>query len=289
MTKRHANTSPPPSATGVVDALRRYPMWSFWIIAFAVAWSIGLTFGFDPDVLADKHSPVVAFLLDRIPKFGFTIAALVVVLAGGVDRREFLARLTRWRVPFRWYLLAVGGPLLAYGIAVLVAPGDKTIEFGSGWFTAAILGADTGLLTYLVTRAGLGEEPGLRGFALPRHERNYSRRRAALVVGVLWGAWHIPVLLDRDTVSIVAFLLSVIALSFVFSWVFHACGGSVLIVALMHAGINAFDDLWERTVPGLVDVDWEVPFFLLTLLAGIAAAVRLKRSSGDESAVDVTG
>ncbi len=260
--------------------IRSYPTVSFWVIAFAIAWGIGLTAGVDPEVITGSYSPVAAFLLDRIPKFAFTIAALVVVFGGGVDRQAFLRRLTTWKVPVRWYVLALGGPLLAYGVGAWLAPGAKTVSLDANLVGASLFGAETGLLTYLFTRAGLGEEPGLRGFALGRHEQRLAPRRAALLMGGLWGAWHLPVLLDRDVVSIAAFLLSVIALTFVFSWVFHRSGESVLVVALLHSAINAFDDVWETVIPELTTVDWEVPFFVITLVAGIAAAVALKPTVG---------
>jgi membrane protease YdiL (CAAX protease family) len=72
------------------------------------------------------------------------------------------------------------------------------------------------------------------------------------------------------------------SLSFVFSWVFHRSGDSILVVALLHAGINAFDDLWETAVPELASVDWEIPFFALSLVAGVWAAVKLHASPGSE-------
>lgn len=271
-----------PDEREAMRLLKRYPAASFWVIAYAIAWGIGFTAGVDPEVLAADYSEPVAYLLDRSPKFAFTIAALVVVLVGGVDRAGFWKRLTRWRVGVGWYALAILAPLAAYGISAYLAPGSKSFDFSNGWVSAALIGADTGLITYLLTRAGLGEEPGLRGFVLHRHEERMSRRRAAFLVGVLWGAWHLPVLIDRDLLSVVAFLSSVLALSYVFSWVFHASGGSVLIVALLHAGINAFDDLWELTVPALATVDWEIPFFAITYLAGVAAAIVLREPAEDE-------
>ncbi|MBK5267656.1 MAG: CPBP family intramembrane metalloprotease [Acidimicrobiia bacterium] len=260
--------------------IRRYPTVSFWVIAFAIAWGIGFTAGVDPEVIADSYSPVAAFLIDRIPKFAITIAGLVVVFGGGVDRKAFMRRLTTWKVPARWYVLALGGPLLAYGVGAWLAPGAKTVSLDAQLVGAALFGAETGLVTYLFTRAGLGEEPGLRGFALARHEQRLSPRRAALLMGGLWGAWHLPVLLDRDVVSVLAFLLSVIALTFVFSWVFHRSGESVLVVALLHSAINAFDDVWETVIPELTTVDWEIPFVAITFVAGIAAAVALKSTVG---------
>ena len=265
--------------------VRSYPTVSFWGIAFVIAWGIGLTAGVDPDMIAESYSPVMSFLIIRIPKFAFTIAALVVVFGAGVDRRDFLRRLTTWKVPGRWYLLAIGGPLLAYGVAAWLAPGTKTVSLDASLVGASLFGAETGLLTYLFTRAGLGEEPGLRGFALGRHEQRLTARGAALLRGVLWGAWHMPVLLERDGLSIVAFLFSVIALTFVFSWMFHRSGESVLVVALLHSSINAFDDVWEDVIPELTTIDWEVPFLLITLIAGVAAAVGLKPTARRNDAV----
>ncbi len=260
--------------------IRSYPTVSFWVIAFAIAWGIGFTAGVDPEVIEGSYPPVAAFLLGRIPKFAFTIAALVVVFGAGVDRRAFMRRLTTWRVPVRWYVLALGGPLLAYGVGAWLAPGAKTVSLDAGLVRHVLFGAETGIFTYLFTRAGLGEEPGLRGFALAQHERRSSPRRAALLMGGLWGAWHLPVLVDRDVASVVAFVLSVIALTFVFSWVFHRSGESVLVVALLHSAINAFDDVWEIVIPELTTVDWEIPFLVIARVAGIAAAVALEPTVG---------
>ena len=41
----------------------------------------------------------------------------------------------------------------------------------------------------------MGEEWGLRGFALPRRQERYSPLSAALIIGVLWALWHLPVLI----------------------------------------------------------------------------------------------
>lgn len=84
----------------------------------------------------------------------------------------------------------------------------------------------------------MGEELGLRGFALPRLQQRMSPFAASLVLGVLWGLWHLPLLLGRDPVSVVAFLLLGIALTFVFTWLFNGSGGSLLPPLLLHATQN---------------------------------------------------
>lgn len=72
--------------------------------------------------------------------------------------------------------------------------------------------------------------------------------RAALVVGLVWWAWHIPVrLVGIDGPTATLFLVGVLADAFVFAWVFHSTGGSVLLVALMHAANNTWSSILHLT------------------------------------------
>ena len=106
---------------------------------------------------------------------------------------------------------------------------------------------EAGFLVSLFLRGAMGEELGLRGFALPRLQAHYGPMRASLIIGVLWGLWHLPVLLGRDPVSVVAFLLLSIGLSFVFTWLYNGSGGSLIPGLLFHATQN-----WEGRVRDVV-------------------------------------
>jgi membrane protease YdiL (CAAX protease family) len=85
----------------------------------------------------------------------------------------------------------------------------------------------------------LGEEPGFRGFALPRL---LAGRRtaitAALILGVLHAVWHIPVIIQDGTVGIISTVLIVIAGSVINTWMFNHTNGSVLMAMLLHVGID---------------------------------------------------
>jgi membrane protease YdiL (CAAX protease family) len=125
----------------------------------------------------------------------------------------------------------------------------------------------------------MGEELGLRGFALPRLQQRMSPFRASVVIGVLWAAWHLPVLLDRDIVSIGVFLLLAFVLSFIFTWIFNGSGGSLLPVLVFHAAQNT-EEIFEVMFPALVGSDWELISSLGLLLLGIGVGVRLWLSRG---------
>lgn len=64
----------------------------------------------------------------------------------------------------------------------------------------------------------MGEELGLRGFALPHLQKRRSPFRASLIIGIFWALWHLPVLVGRDALSIIAFILPAIVLSFYATW-----------------------------------------------------------------------
>jgi membrane protease YdiL (CAAX protease family) len=93
----------------------------------------------------------------------------------------------------------------------------------------------------------LFEEPGWRGFALPRLELAHGPLVGTLILGVLWGAWHLPQFLvpewaaqngGSDLGTIAAFLLLVLTLSPLLTWVYNRTG-SLWMAMVTHAGINA--------------------------------------------------
>jgi membrane protease YdiL (CAAX protease family) len=130
--------------------------------------------------------------------------------------------------------------------------------------------------------APLLEEPGWRGFALPRVLSNHSALTAAIYVGLLWGIWHIPLFwfpgisysLLRAQVgwptAIGSFVASVTALSILFTFVYLKTRGSLLIVVLFHDAVNTSADLLAApyTRAGVLR-----PFFLTAILLVLTAII----------------
>ena len=118
----------------------------------------------------------------------------------------------------------------------------------------------------------MGEELGLRGFALPHLQKDLTPFRASLIIGGLWAAWHIPVLLGRDIVSVVAFIILAFTLSFVFTLMYNGSGGSLIPGLIFHATQN-WEEGFEIIFPNLINHDWELASTLLTLVVGIVSGV----------------
>ena len=89
---------------------------------------------------------------------------------------------------------------------------------------------------------GFGEEVGWRGFALPRLQTGRrSALTAALILGLFWAAWHIPLFSfamgfeSMELVVIPAWAFSMVTGSVLLAWIYNSSGGSVSIVAIFHS------------------------------------------------------
>lgn len=215
--------------------IRQRPLAAYFILAYAFAW-------------------VLAPLIAMSPLYGLpglfapAFAALIVArLTGGrAAASELVGKLRIWRVGFIWYLIALGLPVLA---SFLVAVLGRS--FGEG---PALQPAPVTPLSVAVFILVVGEELGWRGYAQPRLETRYSPLLAALILGVLWGFWHLPNFfipaLPHYEIPLAAFVIYTIALSVIAAWLLKHTRRSVLIATLLHGATNTFGFL----TPGLDSV-----------------------------------
>lgn len=286
---------------GITTSERRIdrPLISFFVLAYAIAWgafgvvaliarqsglesaqalmAMGDSFQFEGVNLVAPHWLV--YWLARLADFAFSIAGVVMigVTAGRTGLRELGQRLTRWRIGWVWYAAGLL-PILLYGLATYAAGAFPSANFSMSALFTALFSLQAGFLVSMFLRGAMGEELGLRGFALPRLQESNSPFRASLIIGVLWGAWHLPVLIGRDVLFIVAFGLLSIGLSFLFTWLFNGSGGSLIPVLLFHAAQN-WEEGFETVFPSLVGTDWELVSTLALLVLGVGAGVLVWRNS----------
>ncbi len=209
-----------------MSAVRRHPLVVFFVLAYALSWWPWILYAFDLSPL-----PIVGF--------GPFLAAIVVlaVTRGMAGVVALLRRMVRWRVAPVWYAVALLLP-----VAITVAATVLNVLLGAQGPSSAELGGWTGLVPgfiLLLLVPGFGgawEEPGWRGYALPRLQVGRSALLASLILGVLWAFWHLPLMMVGEVNW--SDLVLVIAVSVVFAWVFNSASGSVLIVMVMHAMNN---------------------------------------------------
>lgn len=210
--------------------------------------------------------------------FGPTLAAVVLVgLAGGwAGLRGWLARCLRWRVGWGWVALAVGLPL---GVIVLAA--TVHLALGGTLSPSPVWGhgllATLNFVLILLLGGPLGEEFGWRGYALPALQERYGWRVSSLVLGVVWGCWHLLLFFLANTsqrhIPIALFLSSTLALSVLFAWLANRTRGSLVLVVLFHTAIN----YWSWVVLVVPTGGNLRPFALVMGLMGLLALVLLGR------------
>jgi membrane protease YdiL (CAAX protease family) len=201
--------------------LAAHPVVGYVLLAYLLSWPVW--------VLAHVTGSLVLVVLGG---FGPAGAAALTLRLTGKPLRPWLRGLLAWRVRPRYYAYALLLPAAVYGFVNL---------------TLQVLGADVDwsllpgrvpgyLVALLLTAALFGgmEEPGWRGYALPRLQDRYTPFVATTILGLAWGVWHVPLY------GPVGFVVPLV-LAFFYTWLFNRTG-SVLLCVLLHGSFTAAQD-----------------------------------------------
>jgi uncharacterized protein len=231
----------------------------FLLITFGLTWGIAslLIFFYDQVVVIfGEVGPSNPLYILAVYAPAFAAFMLVWRHYGLSGLGSYLRRLTLWRMPLSWWLfLIIGTPALFYLASAIT--GTITDPFAyDPWHT--VLPA---LLLMLVL--GPVEEFGWRGLALPLLQRRFTPFGASVIIGIIWGIWHLPAFLIGGTPHsewvFLPFFIAAIALSIIMTSMFNASKGSILTVALLHFQLN--NPIWPDAQP------WD------TVLFGLAALI----------------
>jgi membrane protease YdiL (CAAX protease family) len=242
-----------PSAASGRQAFR------FILLAYAISWLWWIV-RFSPHLAAwiKDNQPILRSDLGpwdvQIGMAGPLVAALLLTWA--IDKGD-VRRLFVFRRPWKDYLLAVILPAALVGGTVVLLHLSGLARFtwaGENPWTVLPLLVPIILIASLTA---IGEEAGWRGYLLPRLA-SLGEVKATLITGLIWGIWHLPLLLTGLTfpgepaaAAVPAFLFTVCMLSFPFTWLSRACWGDRIsglgVAALLHGTLNALSEL---TTPG---------------------------------------
>jgi uncharacterized protein len=231
---------------GLVQTMRRHPVVSFFILTYAVSWGLWLPMllWHLPLTSERSHTPTL-YILPGIA-LGVTGSAFLMtaLTQGKAGVLRLWHRFVLWRVGLQWYAMAIlGMPLIEVLIGLVLPGGQDALGALSPaalrWYPAAYVSH-----FYF---GPLWEEAGWRGFALPRLQQQRGPLVGTLILGFFWGVWHLPVYLPLDIqaagvvgglLSSGFFVLTVMAMSFIFTWLFNNTKGSLLLAILLHGSID---------------------------------------------------
>ena len=262
----------------LIQTLKRHALLTYFVLVYVLTLACWIPLAISKST-ASVPFLVLYILANIMPSLiGILLTALFLGKSG---LGALFRRLGQVRNPLIWYAVV----LLLPPVLLFVAIGVHTLL---GLTSMAFAFPVVGILGTFIF-AALGEELGWRGFALPRMQASLQAFAASLLLGVLWGLWHLPLNIAKGLVPLtfvglvgfIDFVLSLIALSVLFTWIYNNTRGSLFLMVLFHGVFNSVGLMIMPT-----STTWIVPILSLILLRVVvtivvvmAGAARLSRSS----------
>ena len=248
---------------------------TFVLLAIVLSWlPLGLLLATDGDPSASAGALVLWLLGGLGP--GLAAVLLTWRHEGRAGLHRILSSLTRWRLGRHGWLLLVPLAVGLLGVTGAVWLGEASWEVAGPSYLLLV----PVVLVGGVVLGGL-EEIGWRGHLQPLLQVRLSGLAAALVVGVVWSAWHAPLFLlsgtTQATSSPVWFTIGGLALAVLFAWVWNISGGNLLLLVLLHGALNGW---YTAAVQGLAPQALGAGFELITALAATVLALVLVAQVG---------
>jgi membrane protease YdiL (CAAX protease family) len=244
---------------GLRQALQQHPLFYYFFMVYAFSWIMSIPcvlaeWGYLPEALFRPFFVIKAFA-------GPFLAAVIMVRLtegkAGVER--FRKRFFQARAGWQWYLFILAAIPALFLLGILVQPGAAASFHGfpNGRLVGYLVYYLINFVIIFFAGGPLAEEPGWRGFALPRMQNRYGPLAGALLLGLIWAFWHLPDFLTRAQgggpgtgwgaffTNLPIFTLLVVALSVILAWVYNRTQGSLFIAILLHASINTSGILVE--------------------------------------------
>ena len=269
----HGNVPPEPSvAAGSETLVQRHPVLAYFALTYTISW-LGALLIAAPALIRGEHvSNVSGLLMFPVMLLGPSIGGFVLtrIVNGRSGAYDLLSRMHRLRAPRHWYAALLIPPCLVF-VVLLFMKVFVSMDFAPNTFLIALgFGIPAGFL----------EEIGWTGYAFPQMCRDKSALAASILLGVLWGLWHIPVIDFLGTATphgkylpayFLAFAGAMTAMRVLISWMYTNTG-SVLLTQFMHAtstGSLVFFSLPRQTLHkkqrGMRHTPWCCGSWLLSL------------------------
>lgn len=222
----------------MIGLIRRRPVLCYFALAFALSGLAFVVIGL-PSLEAGARRSQMSLVMFPVMVVGVGLIGIALTAAteGSTGIRHLRSRLAA-PVTRRWWLVLALPPIAIVGVLLgLQAVASGT--FAPGFF---VFGFAAGAF------AGFFEELGWTGFAYPRMGERFGALGGALLLGLLWGLWHFPVVDSLGAATphgdywpefFAAFVGMIAALRVLIAWVYTNTG-SLRMAQLLHASSTGF-------------------------------------------------
>ncbi len=284
-----------------MQTLKKYPLISFFTLAYLITWTLqlsgiwlagqsGIAISNEDNLLhfinlmngnlnSQQTLAYLTFSLGMGPLFSAII--MTALLEGKSGLQNLWQRSTHWQVGWKWLLTALAIPLglslASVGLGALLGGGLNGFAFKlePSLFIPFFI--------YMFIFTGIAEEPGWRGFALPRLQSQFTAAKSSWILGILWGVWHFPFIIYYNYAlgfgpligSLIGLTLGIVGWTMVNTWLYNNTR-SVFLLILLHA--------WGNTIQSYLVLSSNN--YLAQTLYGVlpwAIAIYLSKKYGDEN------
>lgn len=190
------------------------------------------------------HRVTTALIIADIVLVFLVAFVISAVLSSRRGIRHLVQGLTRWRIGLGWYILALGVwpalVMVSNAFASLLGLGIPLTPYHPTRIPIIPLMIES-FFWYLLFNGPLNEEPGWRAFGITRLQHRFNPLTASIIVGIMWGLWHVPVhMMGLFPMGLQGAIIRIfsIPLAILFTWLFNHTRQSLLPVLILHASIN---------------------------------------------------
>lgn len=205
--------------------LQKYKATSFYILVLIIS---GLLLTIQSNILwATKYSL-------SLPQLAPTLSVLIICFLSNDKKR--LIQMYKHIPLVRKYIVWIPVILGLTMLAVILTAGILA------WLGFPYLKWNGTVLNAIIMLCGcFFEEIGWRGFMLPQLERQHNPLISTLIVGFLWGFWHMS--FNLGLFGFLVFIVTAIEMSLLMTWIYHKTNGNLILMTLWHFSINVLNQI----------------------------------------------
>ncbi|MHA2430946.1 MAG: CPBP family glutamic-type intramembrane protease [Promethearchaeota archaeon] len=257
-----------------------YSIIFYFLLSYVIFWGLGYFFSLIfAGILHEDYNisiKIIVYILLILPGAGPFLSALIVIriTEGKAGLQNFFRHLIKVKVKFYWYLIVFFFPIIAYIIPKLfLLLNGNTIQ---DVFIDKISWNISWIVIFDLSIAGIQEEPGWRGYAVPKLNVKFNPIITSFIIGILWAFWHFNFYWSgvRSISSFPEFLFLVIILSIIYTWIYINTE-SIPLVIIFHAMHNVCAGIFTD-FPGTFFIALVYLFFVIVILIKFSLKMRIK-------------
>ena len=256
--------------------MKKHVGFIFVLLTYILTWSIEI-----PMTLT-KHGYTAINISKGLQTICTLSPGIVAILLTGIyfgknSLKSLFKAIVKWRVKFKWYLIIIILGIALCGLSLLLF----------NWITGQSILPDQpyNFVFYFILIlfvSAFWEEIGWRGFLLPVLQEKYTAIKSSLIIGFVWGLWHLPIYLainpygDKTIIYWLMMFIGCFALSIIATYLYNSTKGSLLICILFHNAINTSAAYFYGNIKG----EELRPLLIWILLLIVSAAIIFLKTKG---------